>query len=66
MDREGVCEMPVISFSPHVIIVCCVDELDRDSHAVTGFLQAPFNHIAHTQFVADLLNCHRFAFVAER
>ncbi len=41
------------------------DQLDRDAHPAARFAHAAFEHIAHAQFLADLLDVDGLAFVGE-
>src|SRR5690606_33139825 len=42
-----------------------VNQLSGDSHLVPGLAHAAFQHVAHTEFVADILDVHRPPLVGE-
>ncbi len=65
LKSENIFVFTLISFSPDMGGTGDIDELGVDTNIVAGFLNAALQNLAHIQFLPDLFDFHRFAFIGE-
>jgi hypothetical protein len=65
LQFENVVKGTIETVGPDMRASCRVDQLPGDAHAVAGFAQAAFEHVAHAQFAPDLAQIRRFALVGK-
>ena len=58
LNSEDIGQVPIETLGPQMPARSRVDELRGDPHPVAGFADAPFQHIAHAEALAHLLNVH--------
>src|SRR5262249_36447613 len=66
LNGKDVLQGAVVALGPDMVAARRVDELRGDAHAVAGFADAAFEHVAHAEIAADFAHVERLALVAER
>ena len=56
LNREEIAELAIVAFRPNVVPGQRVDELGSDADPVPGLADAPFQHVAGAELLADLLD----------
>ena len=65
LDRENVFERAVVSLRPQVSSGGGLNKLARNAKAIAGFSDTAFEHIAHSEFAADLFDVYGVALVGK-